>query len=60
MELRLLGQGTFLCNHLKWMSELCNNMFRQFNDFAFVALLAEAKRQNSIERSVVRLMLHNV
>ena len=56
MELRLLGHGTFSCNHLTWRNELCNNMIRQFNDFAFVALLAQVKPQNSTERAAIRWM----
>ena len=54
MELRLLRQGTFSCTHLTWRSEVCNNTFRQFNDFAFVALLAQVKPQNSTVRAAIR------
>ena len=43
MEFRLLGQSTFSRRHLTRRCELCNNMRRQFNDFAFVALLARVK-----------------
>ena len=54
MELRLLGQSTFSRRHLTRRCELCNNMRRQFNDFAFVALLAQVKPQNSTVRAAIR------
>ena len=56
MELSLLEQCTISRRHLMRGCELCNNMRRQFNDFAFVALLAQVKPQNSTERAAIRWM----
>ncbi len=54
MELSLLEQCTISRRHLTRGCELCNNMRRQFNDFAFVALLAQVKPQNSTVRAAIR------
>jgi len=56
MELSLLEQCTISPRHLTRRGELCNNMHRQFNGFAFVALLAQVKPQNSTVRAAIRWM----
>ena len=38
------------------LDELCHNTHRQFNGFAFVALLAQVKPQNSTVRAAIRWM----
>ena len=60
MEFSLLEQCTISPRHLTRGCELCNNTFRQFNDFAFVALLAQVKPQNSTVRAAIRWVRCNV